>query len=435
MPIRNLILTILLVAGLTTSSSADRPYLETALGAAKWIRASAVRSDRGLAWPSDPHDPKSVNTGLYSGTPGVILFLLEAHRASGDKSLLKDARAGADYLIATLDEQKESGLYTGLAGIGMTLTETYKMTRDEKYRAAARRCVQMIQSRARKAGGGIEWNDSTDIISGTSGIGLFLIYAARELNEPSARETATVAARHLIELGKRETGGINWMMSPTFPRSMPNFSHGTGGVAYFLATLFQETKDKEFLNAALQGGNYLVSIADTAGDGCLIFHHEPDGKDLYYLGWCHGPPGTARLFYRLYQVTGDSKWLDWTKRSAKSLMESGIPEKRTPGFWNNVSICCGSAAVAGFMLDLYRVTKQREYLDFAKRVTTDLLARATRDASGVRWVQAEHRVKPELLVAQTGFMQGAAGMGFFLAQYDSLERGKKERITLPDSPF
>jgi hypothetical protein len=87
------------------------------------------------------------------------------------------------------------------------------------------------------------------------------------------------------------------------------------------------------------------------------------------------------------------------------------------------------------MLDLYRVTKQREYLDFAKRVTADLLARATRDENGVRWVQAEHRVKPELLIAQTGLMQGAAGMGLFLVQFDSFERGKKDRITLPDSPF
>jgi hypothetical protein len=36
----------------------------------------------------------------------------------------------------------------------------------------------------------------------------------------------------------------------------------------------------------------------------------------------------------------------------------------------------------------------------------------TPGGKGLRWVQAEHRVRPELLVAQTGYMQGAAGSAF-----------------------
>ncbi len=216
---------------------------------------------------------------------------------------------------------------------------------------------------------------------------------------------------------------------------MPNFSHGTAGIAYFLATLYQETKNKEFLDAAIAGAKYLQAVSKTEGDVCLVFHNEPDGKDLYYLGWCHGPVGTARLFYRLYQVTGDRVWMGWVKKSAQALLKSGIPEKQTPGFWNNVSQCCGSASVAEFFLSLYRVTREREHLDFAKRVTANLLERATRDAGGMKWIQAEHRIKPDLLVAQTGYMQGAAGIGMLLLRLDDLERNKKPAVTFPDSPF
>jgi lantibiotic modifying enzyme len=216
---------------------------------------------------------------------------------------------------------------------------------------------------------------------------------------------------------------------------MPNFSHGTAGVAYFLASLYAETKKKEFLDAALAGASYLKSIANTSGDGCLIFHNEPDGKDMYYLGWCHGPVGTARLFYRLYQVTGDKAWMEWTEKSARSVMASGIPEKQTPGFWNNVSVCCGSAGVAEFFLNLHRVTLNSKYLDYAKRVTAQILAKGTRDESGLRWVQAEHRIKPELLIAQTGYNQGAAGIGMWLLHLDAFQNGKKSWISLPDSPF
>ncbi|MCA1635897.1 MAG: lantibiotic modifying-like protein, partial [Acidobacteria bacterium] len=176
-------------------------------------------------------------------------------------------------------------------------------------------------------------------------------------------------------------------------------------------------------------------IANTEGDVCLIFHNEPDGKNLYYLSWCHGPAGTARLFYRLSQVTGDRAWMEWVGKSARADMRSGIPERQTPGFWNNVSQCCGSAGVADFMLNLYRVTGRREYLAFAKRVTANLLARATREGDGLKWIQAEHRVKPDLLVAQTGFMQGAAGIGTWLLHLDAFERGRKASIVWPDSPF
>ena len=427
-----LILLVILVQSIPTAGTS---YRDVALEAARWIRASAAPADQGSVWPSDPRDSKSVNDSLYAGTPGVILFFLEAYRSTGDQSFLKDARSGADHLLATLANEKESGLYTGIAGIGFALTETFKATGESKYRQGALRCAQLLGERARKVGKGIEWNDTTDIIAGGAGIGLYLLYAARELKEPAFRELAIQDAHRLIELGMPEENGMKWRMNPSFARLMPNFSHGTAGIAYFLATLYQETKSREFLDAALAGAKYLRAVARTDNDVCLIFHNEPEGKDLYYLGWCHGPVGTARLFYRLYQVTGDRVWMDWVKKSARGIIESGIPEKQTPGFWNNVSQCCGSAGVAEFFLNLHKVTGDPAYLGFSKRVTAQLLAKGTRDRDGMRWIQAEHRIRPELLVAQTGYMQGAAGIGVLLLHLDGFQRGKKASIAFPDSPF
>jgi lantibiotic modifying enzyme len=424
-----------LLIGLAPLKAAAKDYLEAGRQAARWIRSSAVRSEQGIIWPADPRDKKTVSANLYSGASGVILFFIEAYHSTGDRSFLMDARAGADHLLASLADEKETGLYTGLSGIGFTLTETFKATGEAKYRQGALRCVELLGERARAAGKGIEWNETADIISGGAGTGLFLLYAARELKSVAAFDLATQAGQRLIELGRAEHGGTKWAMDRKFPRLMPNFSHGTAGVAYFLASLYAETRQKEFLDAALSGAKYLLAIADTEGDGCLVFHHEPDGKDLHYLSWCHGPAGTARLFYRLYRVTGDKTWIEWMKRAARSVMQSGIPERQTPGFWNNVSQCCGSAGVAEFFLNLHRITRERQYLDFSKRVTAQLLAKATRDEQGMRWIQAEHRVRPELLIAQTGYMQGAAGIGMWLLHLDGFERGKKAAITLPDSPF
>src|SRR6266849_10775416 len=62
----------------STLPAADTSYRDAALEAARWIRASAAQADQGTVWPSDPRDSKSVNDTLYAGTPGVILFFLEA---------------------------------------------------------------------------------------------------------------------------------------------------------------------------------------------------------------------------------------------------------------------------------------------------------------------------------------------------------------------
>jgi lantibiotic modifying enzyme len=410
-------------------------YRQAALDAGKWIRSTAIMTEKGAAWPAVPGEAKTIGTGLYSGVAGTVLYFLQAHQATNDQSYLKDARAGADYLLNVLDDEKETGLYVGLAGIGFTLQETFRATRDARYRDGAKRCVQLLRQRAKEVGKGVQWSEVTDIISGSAGTGLFLLYAARELGDPAARDMATAAGKRLIELGRPAAGGLKWAMTPKFERLMPNFSHGTAGIAYFLATLYLETKDDEFRSAALAGATYLTAVAKTDGDVCLVFHHEPKTEDLYYMGWCHGPTGTARLFYRLYEATQDRHWLDWVNRSARALMQSGIPEKRAPGFWNNVSQCCGSAGIAEFFLDLHRITHDRAHLAFSRRLADDLLQRGTRDEKGLRWVQAEHRIQPDLLIAQTGYMQGAAGIGVMLLHQDAFERGQKKWITLPDSPF
>jgi lantibiotic modifying enzyme len=327
----------------------------------------------------------------------------------------------------------------------------FKATGESKYREGLRRSAELLRIRAAKFGNGVEWTYQqgadttyffTDIVSGSSGIGLFMLYASRELKDAAYQQIAVMAGRRLIEAGQRTDGGMKWAMdarepkfTTMFGRLMPNFAHGTAGICYFLASLYAETKQKEFLDAALQGTRYLLSIADTDSNAARIFHDEPDNQQLYYLGWCHGPAGTARLFYRLYQITGDNEWMGWVKKFARAELISGIPEHQTPGFWNNVSICCGTASVADFFLSLYRITHELSYLDFSKRLTANLLSRDTSDSKGIRWIQAEHRVRPGLLIAQTGYMQGAAGIGMWLLRLDAFEQGKRESITLPDSPF
>src|SRR5205085_10340565 len=116
-----------------------------------------------------------------------------------------------------------------ISGIGFALLETYKATGEEKYRAAVSSIIIILKDRAISTGKGVEWNGTTDIIAGTAGIGLFLLYAAKELPDNSLFQIANQAGRQLISLGQAEKTGTKWAMNTSFPRLMPNFSHGTAG--------------------------------------------------------------------------------------------------------------------------------------------------------------------------------------------------------------
>jgi lantibiotic modifying enzyme len=389
----------------------------------------------GVVWPADPAQPRSVTPSLYTGTTGVVLFLTELHHATGDAGVLAEARRGGDALIASLGAMgaEDGGLYTGAAGTAFVLSELWRATDDNKYRDAARTATTRLLTGAKAVGRGAEWNDSSDIISGGAGIVLFLLYAKDRLGIDGL-EVAARAGHRLIDLGQPSHGGLKWAISPSFPSLYPNFSHGAAGVGYALAPLHQATGEKAFLDAALQAAHYLDQVADRT-DGCKIFHHEPGGESLYYLSWCHGGAGTSRLFYRLGLITGEKAWDERIHCYARGITAMGAPEQRSPGYWNNISQCCGNAGVGEFFYALDRLHPGKGYGEIGRRAANDVLLRATETDTGLRWIQAEHRVQPENLVAQTGFMQGAAGTGTLFIHADAQARGRSPAIVMPDSPF
>lgn len=418
------------------------PYLSAADEAARWLRSVVIETPAGVTWAADPRDPKSVQTSLYSGSPGVVLFLLEHAVARGDAQSLTLARRGAAHLAAWMQTASAeeltgegAGLYTGLAGVAFALERAGYATGDAGLRRAAADAMTTVMRRATVTDGQATWNDSNDIISGTAGIGLTLLWGERTLGTPGAGAMAAQAGRALLARGTRAATGMTWSISPAVPRRYPNFSHGAAGAGYFLATLHAATREKAFLDGALQAAAYLQSVATTTPNGGrMVFHSEPGNEQLFYLSWCHGPSGTARLFHRLHEVTKERPWSVWADQLNIATRDMKVPE-RSPGFWNNVSQCCGNCGVVEHLVALHDRQGDSRSLDYARRIADDVIARGTRDANGLRWVQAENRTQPDVLVAQTGLMQGAAGVGLAMLHLEGASSKRRPLVVLPDSPY
>ncbi|MBK9387622.1 MAG: hypothetical protein IPN34_22640 [Planctomycetes bacterium] len=394
------------------ASTAEAPF-------ASQLEALTRAIDETSRWIASEELPQT--SELYAGAAGLVPFWIELAAARKDAAAEERARAIARGLRAG----ESSGLYTGLAGVAWTRALAGEAE-------LARADVQTLLGRAQTKDAQLSWSASLDVIDGAAGIGFALLALHRELGIEQALRGARGAGETLLDAAEEQEAGLRWRPALGSPREYPNFSHGTAGIAAFLLELGRVCEEERFTQAAERGARYLAAIAQPIGEHGLAVHHSSPGNEkLLYVGWCHGPTGTAPFFARLALLRGAEHWAASEQRLACGLRELAPPQT-SAGFWGNVSRCCGHAGVLEFLLARAERAPEASDRALAERVLADLLARATRDEAGMRWKQAEHRARPQELRAQVGLMQGAAGIGLALLRCEAALQGRAIRVRFPD---
>src|ERR1700733_15035539 len=82
----------------TQSEASSQDYLQASKEAARWITASAQTTSQGAHWLVEPDHPERAvappeQLGLYSGNAGVVLFLLQLAKATGDNTYQEHAKS------------------------------------------------------------------------------------------------------------------------------------------------------------------------------------------------------------------------------------------------------------------------------------------------------------------------------------------------------
>ncbi len=425
----------------------------TYLGAAEqvggWLLATAHRGADGWTWDRRPGvEQTGVDAGVGWGTAGPTLFFVEAYRTTGERRWLEAARAGTAWMGANLapsvelaDEDAGCGLFTGVGGWVVALDALADATGEAQDRDQARTVLAAIAAHATTVPAGVHWHELTEVLWGTAGIGCLMLSHGPPLLGAQAVDLAVGAGDWLIDQAEEAPSGLCWSLGHTYElehpgdlRRFPNFAHGAAGIAFFLTRLYQETGERRFLDAGLAAVEWIMTTVRSGDDTCAAYHHTHGGTEEFTLGWCHGPPGLGGMFRQLEIATGEGVWRTWLRRTARADAISGIPERRSPGFWDNVARCCGSAGVAEFFLDLHHLGGRRDDLVFARTMVDDLLVRAIIDRSGMRWSNVEHRAAEPHLPPETTYLQGAPGIGSTLLRLHRHLAGDPWVVRWPHAP-
>lgn len=426
-------------------------HLSAALEAMTFIRGQRVEG-RAKWRRTDAADARA-DYSLYHGACGIILLLLELHAAGQAPDALAEAVEAGEEVLAYLAAKDSLSVSpsTGWPGYAFAMTELARASGRTDFAEAAARCLQKMRDQATELGAGIGWiepmpfseitgftgdREIYDQSVGAAGAGLVLLYAHAHQVHPQALAWAVAVGERLLEVAEPDPDGLRWrMMSDMpFPFTAPNFAHGGAGVGYFLLQLHRATGEARYLAAAREAARYTLSRATVFGSGKLVCHTEDPSKPFFYLGACHGPAGTGRLLLELHDITGEQIWLDEARALVQGLLATGAPETRSKGLWNNYGQCCGDAGIGEFALLMAARTGDPLYQELAQRCAHVITARSEQDKAGRRWPQAEHRTQPEFIEAQTGYMQGAAGIASFLLHLATTEAGAPVKIAMPDWP-
>ena len=433
-------------------------YLTYAKETMNFINSRKKQGPEGICWSlQDAAEGRSIyydEICMYAGASGIIVFLLGLYQTTNDVSYLQEAEEAATYIRYRFDHDRDLkrnfskyAFSSGWSGAGFAMIQLYKATGNEKYKTFVADIIESAKADAKpgKNGKGYSWTSFPGIV-GDAGTVLFFLYAAKAFGREDWTAFAAKAGENFLEQRHDAGNGTCWYpgVDPVYFGAKedyidPNFPMGTGGIGFVLLNLYEASGDQKFLDATKGIADFMIAQAVKMKAGSLIPHGLPDRKNLFYLGYCHGPAGTNRFFYKLYEMTGEDRYKRYIDMLTQGVIDTGAPEVRTEGYWNTYNICCGTAGLLNMYLGLWAAFGDETYLEQAKRCGKVITDGATitdgTDGRECTWRFALDRVAPDVLSTPIGLFDGAAGIGAVLLQLASAEKGQFHATRMLDDPF
>jgi len=315
-----------------------------------------------LLWPADPlrdWNPTDPMTCVYDGAAGTV-FALDALQRRGHAetgldlpgiavSSLELFRRRPDYEECTLDvpEPRDAAFLTGETGI---LLLAWRL-------APADELADALYARVRENTA----NEAEDVMWGTPGT----LIAASAMLAWTNDERWLAAGRESAEalLARRDADRL-WtqrLYSETFRGLGP--IHGAVGNVQALCRLLEPERGAELEDAM----RAVLARTAVVEDGLANWPHAASADPPEFLRWCSGAPGI---------IASTNSYLDEELLlAAAELVWSAGPAATSIG----PSICCGTAGNGYALLKVFERTGDERWLERARRFAVHALEQVERD--------------------------------------------------------
>lgn len=431
----------------------EQDYLNASLEVYKWLEENKIEGNAGVYYKTNPGGlvdyeahPVHGRYGLYSGSAGIGVYLLRLYEVTGEAKYLEEAASIVEELIANVAGKEfyenklitarnsdlkitgwHTGIYAGPLGAGVLALLLNKKTPKDKYVSFAKKLADDILSVSERKADGLTLTGDLDIFS-DGGFVLYFISVYKESGDKKYLDAARDYAAYIYsKRAKGEKGGEFYFANELSNVGMPKdsiytgFAHGTAGIGYMLAVLYEVDQKSWQLDGAKEVARFLEVIADEVG---TKEHGDSVGKLVpyiyggvdseayigkYYLGFCHGPAGDVLLYRKLYELTGLEEYRQFAVQLVQGAINAGVPNYYSWGLWNSNCLCCGVPGLIEFFIEAYKFLGDEKYLDYAKKAAAKTIADSTEISDGRTFYGYWDRTNPRDVQSYTGLYTGASG--------------------------
>jgi len=365
------------------------PYLDTAIQVSNYLTSLERPQRSGIAWPASDQPGAYVSTGVDMGAAGIGFFYLRLYQVTRDPAFLDKARQAADFVDY---QYRNGGIY-----------------------------------------GDYDW------LSGVAGGGEFFLAMYSATGDPTFLDRATFAGDWLAGNALSDANGYHWVF-PGLTNVYTSLAHGAGGVALFLAHLYEQTDNPTYLQYAEGAVRWVRQYTVPLGNSAIGWKRLTTDT-VTYNGWCGGSAGMYFILKELWQVTGNDDYRDLMLDTARGLLaaadwscpgggaysaSTGCPGGELPqaawgygvpsyNYYPEI-VCHGVASMMFVLFDAFANTGDTTFRDTARAGIRWLEAVAEAQPQGLRW---EHIQGTGLL--EPGLLTGTASIGYAFLRFSSMD--------------
>lgn len=352
----------------------------------------------GYRWRTyDYADQPHYHFCIFNGVGGIPIFLCAYYAATKNPRALELARGALRWSFAHEPEfgNYQRGLHLGKLGLAYVASCYAKVSGSDPF---SDQSVALIDHLLAEPPGPI-----TDLLGGEASSGWVLCQLWREDPQAKYLAGAVRCGRWLEEQLVRDERGTHCAIDPVndsfgnIPRL--GLAHGLPGVAHFFASIYHASGDAHWKGLAMELLETLIRQARPDRNG-LNWARSLGREELDRCQYSIGAPGVGLVFAAATWLLDESDYLATALLAGEATYQHG--DRR-----QNPTLCTGLAGGGELLIELYRITRDEQWLHRAREFAEKAL--------GYRTISDGRHFWPTDTAGcfSADFVYGAAGTGYF----------------------